>query len=160
MKYPIIFSFLVLFVACSSTKNNKTSQTEKPVKETVEKTPNMNVNMRLNDIWALENVDFAEQKFDAKSFQRRPVIEFHLNDMKIMGNDGCNEMFGKIAKIEGNKIEFGSIGGTKKYCPENMEFTNTYKKALAATTAYKLADLKLLLFDENRKEILRFQKVD
>ncbi|HBL80582.1 MAG TPA: heat-shock protein HslJ, partial [Aequorivita sp.] len=53
---------------------------------------NRDEKMRLHDIWALKAIN--GEAIDRDNFQKQPVLEIHLNEMKIFGNDGCNTMFG------------------------------------------------------------------
>jgi heat shock protein HslJ len=118
---------------------------------------NIDEKMRLNDIWALKMMD--GETIDAKNFQKQPVLEIHLNDMKIFGNDGCNNMFGSIEAFDEKYISFGALGGTKMACP-NMELSSKYTTALGNTKTYKLQDLQLSFYDAEGNELLKYQKVD
>lgn len=126
--------------------------------EVIEK--NIDAKMRLNDIWALkaingETIDTAE----LSGMQKQPVLEIHLNDMKIFGNDGCNNMFGSIESLDEKNIVFGAMGGTKMACP-NMKLSSKYITALGNTKSYKLDGLQLYFYDADGNEILRYLKVD
>ena len=44
-------------------------------------------------------------------------------------------------------------------CP-NITLSNAIKKALAETQAYKIENLKLLLYNTKGEELLRYKKVD
>lgn len=116
--------------------------------------------LRLHDIWVLRSISSnglpAEMDYnDAKM----PVLEIHVAEKKIFGNDGCNDMFGNIETLDATSISFGKIGSTKMYCP-NMVLPTAYTKALLLVRTYKLKGLELFFFDLRDKEILRFQKVD
>jgi len=116
--------------------------------------------LRLNDIWAVQSIQgqpFKNAKAEPRS--KRPLLEIHLVNMKIMGNDGCNQIMGKLEKVTDTAIEFGSIAGTKMACPD-MKTPAKFKQVLGQTTSYKISNLKLYLFDENGEEVLVFQKVD
>lgn len=118
---------------------------------------NRDEKMRLNDIWALKAMN--GEAIDSDNFQKQPVLEIHLNDMKILGNDGCNTMFGAIEKLDNKNISFGTIGGTKMACP-NMKLSSKYTSALGKTKTYKLDGLQLFFYDAEGNELLKFQKVD
>ncbi len=113
--------------------------------------------MRLNDIWALKAMN--GEAIDSNNFQKHPVLEIHLNEMKIFGNDGCNNMFGSIETLDEKNIAFGAIGGTKMACP-NMELSSKYTSALGKTKTYKLDGLQLYFYDADGNEVLKYQKVD
>jgi len=118
---------------------------------------NRDENMRLNDIWTLEAMN--GEAIDSNNFQKHPVLEIHLKEMKIFGNDGCNNMFGSIETLDKKNIAFGAIGGTKMACP-NMELSSKYTSALGKTKTYELDGLQLYFYDADGNEVLKYQKVD
>jgi heat shock protein HslJ len=118
---------------------------------------NRDEKMRINDIWALKTMN--GEAIDSNNFQKHPVLEIHLNEMKIFGNDGCNNMFGNIESFDEKNIAFGAIGGTKMACP-NMELSSKYTLALGKTKTYKLDGLQLYFYDADGNEVLKYQKVD
>jgi heat shock protein HslJ len=118
---------------------------------------NRDEKMRINDIWALKTMN--GEAIDSNNFQKHPVLEIHLNEMKIFGNDGCNNMFGNIESFDEKNIAFGAIGGTKMACP-NMELSSKYTSALGKTKTYKLDGLQLYFYDADGNEVLKYQKVD
>ncbi len=118
---------------------------------------NRDEKMRLNDIWALKAIN--GKMIDVENFQKHPVLEIHLNDMKIFGNDGCNNMFGAVENLDDQNINFGAMGGTKMACP-NMELSTEYTSALGKTKTFKLEGLQLYFYDADGNELLKFQKVD
>lgn len=121
---------------------------------------NIDTKLRLNDIWALKAIN--GEIIDTEVFsgrQKQPVLELHLNEMKFLGNDGCNNVFGDIESLDENNLTFGPIGGTKMACP-NMELSSKYNSALGKTKSYKLDSLQLFLYNAEGNELLRYQKVD
>jgi len=118
---------------------------------------NIDKKMRLNDIWALKTID--GEMIDNEKQQKQPVLEIHLNEMKIFGNDGCNNMFGSIESLDEKNIAFSAIGGTKMACP-SMDLSSKYTSALGKTKTYKLDGLLLYFYDADGNEILKYQKVD
>ena len=114
----------------------------------------------LHDIWALKEISFnglpAETDF---SEIKTPVLELHIKDKKIYGNDGCNAIFGNIEKLDGNSISFGKIGGTKMACP-NMVIPTAYTKALHDARRYERKGLRLYFYNAEGEELLNFLKVD
>ncbi|MDC8001735.1 DUF4377 domain-containing protein [Aequorivita todarodis] len=118
---------------------------------------NLDEKMRLHDIWALKAMN--GEAIDSDNFQKQPVLEIHLNEMKIFGNDGCNTMFGAIQELDDQNINFGAMGGTKMACP-NMALSSEYTAALGKTKTYKLEGLQLYFYDADGNELLKFQKVD
>ncbi|MFT4973256.1 MAG: heat shock protein HslJ [Paraglaciecola sp.] len=116
--------------------------------------------LRINDIWAVQSILGTPFKITTESPRvKRPMLEVHIADKKILGNDGCNQFFGKLERLTDTKIQFGAVGGTKMACPD-MESSNNFNDALGQVARYKISDLKLYLFKENGEEVLVFQKVD
>ena len=111
---------------------------------------------QLNDIWALESV--AGLEYDRENTKgEQPVLEIHLTEQRVSGNSGCNHFQGSV-EIEENKIHFGPMAMTRKYCEGSME--SEFMAALEQVDSYKIEKMKLYLMDKNGKEILRFRKVD
>ena len=116
--------------------------------------------LRLHDIWALEEISFNGLPLELDYNEiKRPVLELHVNDRKIYGNDSCNAIFGTIETLDRSSISFGKIGGTKMACP-NMTISTAYIKALQQLRSYKLEGLSLLFYNAEGNEILKFLKVD
>ncbi len=117
---------------------------------------NLDNKFRLHDIWALEAID--EEDIDINN-ENLPNLEINLTESRVMGSDGCNRYVGKIETADRESIQFGNLSGTRKACPE-MELPNSFNQAMMLVASYKVEDLKLYLYDEDKKEILRFRKVD
>ncbi|MGK0294515.1 MAG: heat shock protein HslJ [Ulvibacter sp.] len=116
--------------------------------------------LRLHDIWALQEISFNGLPLELDYNEiKRPVLELHVNDRKIFGNDSCNSIFGSIETLDKSAISFGKIGGTMMACPD-MTISSAYTKALQQVRSYKLEGLNLLLFNAEGDEVLKFRKVD
>jgi heat shock protein HslJ len=113
------------------------------------------VDVRINDIWALEAVDAKTLDFSNKSFYR-PTLEIHLNKMIARGLTGCNNFQASFI-VDGNNIEFPPFNMTQKFC-EGYE--TIFVKGISRTASYKIENMKLFFFDKEGKEVLRFKKVD
>jgi heat shock protein HslJ len=113
--------------------------------------------LRLNDIWALESIQ--GKKLELVDGIKRPQLEIQLRDMRLMGNDGCNGLFGSINYLDDNKITFGPIAGTRMFC-HPMDISDRFNQQLNNVTGYTLKALKLRLLDSAGEELLLFRKVD
>ena len=114
----------------------------------------------LNDIWVLYEIggkSLSNQSITTG--MNRPRIEINLSQLRILGNDGCNEIMGKINLVDGERLEFGTLGGTKKLCPD-QESPEIFRGLLRNTKQYSIAKLKLALMDQQGKVVMRFQKVE
>lgn len=127
------------------------------------KTPKINTSQditKLHDIWALQEISVNGLPLELDYSEiKRPILEVHVNDRKIFGNDSCNSIFGSIETLDNDLISFGKIGSTMMACP-NMTISTEYSKALQKVRSYKLQGLNLILYDAEGDEVLRFLKVD
>lgn len=144
MKSFLFYCFLI--IAFNSCNMNKT-------------VPQDQLN-NLHDIYVLTAIasDGLPIEFNLNEL-RKPTLELNITEMKMFGNDGCNDIFSAIENLDSTSISFGMIAGTKMFCP-NMELPNAYTRALRTVRSYGRKDLSLIFFDENSKETLRFRKVD
>ena len=134
MKY-ILIAFFTLISACMNTKNN-----DNPIAD-------------LTGIWTAKSIQGEVIKIDA-----HPSIEFNIDEMKISGNDGCNQIFGEIKTLEEGTITFGMVGGTKKYCPNINNLDSDFRQALSETATYTVNNSILVFLKEDGVEVLKFSK--
>lgn len=114
-------------------------------------------NPRLHDIWAVESID-GEALNPEKFPKDIPHFEFNLEDQKMSGFAGCNQVFGQL-HFEYQKISFKPLGSTKMYCAEVSDVENQILKILRDTPViYTLKGTKLIL--ESRTGSLTLKKVD
>lgn len=111
--------------------------------------------LRLNDIWGVVKLGGNP----LNKMVEVPRLEINLKEMKIMGNNGCNEYTGEIADLNDNKISFSKIITTQKMCLK-MEVSNQFDEALLKTKSYKLEGTLLTFYDENNNELITFLKAD
>lgn len=62
-----------------------------------------------------------------------------LSEDKLMGFGGCNALFGSYT-VEGDKLSFSNVGGTKKYCEGIQPTENAVKEVLGKVESFKLGD--------------------
>ncbi len=110
----------------------------------------------LHDIWTAIRIDGSP----INRMSPTPNMELNLKTMQVMGNDGCNDYTGKIETVTDSALKFGSIISTEKFCSNNMQTADSYNKALNKVTYYKIESLHLTLYDNQKKEVLAFLKVD
>lgn len=115
----------------------------------------MTANQRLHDIWVVTAID--GKNFDRSQPAAR--VEINLTEMRVMGNDGCNEYQGKIEKATENALVFGNLAGTKKMCP-SMEMSQRFNEAMKKVAGYRVNGLKLMLLNAVGEEVLALRKVD
>lgn len=110
----------------------------------------------LHDIWALESIG---EKAVKNLNDNRPTLELYVNEMRMSGNDGCNNIFGGLAILDDTHLKFDMIASTLMACPDMTEpyqFTQT----LDHVRKYKRVGLNLFLLDEEGTPLLKFKKVD
>lgn len=110
---------------------------------------------QLHDIWAATRIEGSP--IDRSS--PTPSLEIHLDKMRIMGNDGCNQYNGAIEAATATQLAFGPLAATKKMC-RDMDVPNRYNRALQRVAAFRLEGLTLTLLDADGAEVLTFLKVD
>jgi heat shock protein HslJ len=111
--------------------------------------------IRINDIWSAVRIEGNP----INRMVSVPRLEINTSEMKIYGNDGCNEYFGSISELTEKRIAVGNIGSTRKMCPD-MEIPQRYNNALSKVEAY-LFDKQILVFkDSEGNEVLAFMKAD
>lgn len=119
------------------------------------KKKNSSANQLLHNIWMTTSIKRAPLNRMATI----PRLEINLTEMKIFGNDGCNDYNGTITTANAKDLEFGRVASTRKMCAD-MDITDRYNMALATVASYQVEGLNLYLFDKNGKEVLSFLKVD
>jgi heat shock protein HslJ len=110
---------------------------------------------RLNDIWALEKC-MAEDVNPSVLEKGTPLLEIHLNEGYIMGNNSCNEFTG-IVDADDTAIKFDRIISTKMFCPGSMEFQ--FMDALRKVNKWEISGMRLFL-KFNEENYLVFRKID
>jgi len=113
------------------------------------------VNKNLHDIWNAISINGNP----INRMSPIPRLEINLTEMKVYGNDGCNNYSGIIKTATDSKLIFGALASTKKMCA-NMDIANSFNQAIAKVASYKIDGLKLILLDNNNNEVLSFMKGD
>lgn len=135
--FTLISSFMV---GCASTQSNQ-----------------LDASYRLHDIWALEQVAGVSVK--PGNYRQQPTMEINITEMRVMGNDGCNNYSGQVKTADDSHLVFGPLAGTRKFCPD-MEIPDLLGSALANVQQYQIENLRLHLLDANSEELMVFRKVD
>ena len=140
----LVIVMLALTSGCSLTTVSETRLLETNTSETntSEKQNSVNAKLRLNDIWALESIQ--EETLVLADGDRRPQLEIQLQDMRVMGNDGCNSYFASIKYLDDKKITFGPMGSTRMFC-HPMVLPDRFNQQMNKVSGYLLKNLKLRL---------------
>jgi len=112
---------------------------------------------RLNDIWVLTL--FGDRQLEARDFRNGlPVLEFHLNDNRVVGSTGCNQISGNV-RIRGSNITIGQLATTRMACP-NMAFEQEFLAAMTNKSfQYSIDAGRLMLTDDNGM-VMELRKTD
>lgn len=112
---------------------------------------------RLNDIWAVDKIN--DEKISIPEGSKRPQIELHLLDMRLVGSDGCNHIIGSITNLTETEITFSNIAGTLMMCGD-MTNSDNFNQALPKVKTYKINNLMLTLYDTDNNKLIEFKKID
>ncbi|MBO3116375.1 META domain-containing protein [Winogradskyella sp. DF17] len=110
---------------------------------------------RIHDIWTVARIG----GYPLNRMVSLPRLEVNTTEMKIYGNDGCNDYFGTLTSLTESEIAVGGIGSTRKMC-DDMEVPNRFNEALTKIGSYRFDKQFLIFDDEDGKEILAFIKTD
>jgi heat shock protein HslJ len=112
--------------------------------------------LRLNDIWAMESL-FSKSFQEETNPGKRPILEFHLDQMVVMGNTGCNSFHGKM-ETSNDELRIKPGVMTRMACPGDLEAR--FLKALRDTHTFKINKLQLHLIDKHGLTLMVLKKVD
>ncbi|EAQ42448.1 META domain-containing protein [Polaribacter sp. MED152] len=84
-----------------------------------------------------------------------PQLHIDIEQMKIRGNDNCNNFRGTIKKLNETEIEWGPMATTLKMCAD-MSIPKRFNPAMEAVKKYKFKGDNLILTDENGNELFEF----
>lgn len=88
----------------------------------------------------------------------RARLEFRGRDYS--GNDGCNQMSGRLSRASGGHIRFGMAATTRMACePAIMKAADALHAALAAARGYRLSGARLTLSDARGGVVLLAEQV-
>ncbi|MCY1723117.1 META domain-containing protein [Prolixibacteraceae bacterium Z1-6] len=107
----------------------------------------------INDIWVAEFIRGESLPGDL------PRIEIHSADMRILGTDGCNNFKGQLTKLTNTELEVGLLAGTRMMCPD-MTNADKFNSAINNVKTYKIANLRLSLFDSEGRQLMLLKKID
>ena len=83
---------------------------------------------------------------------------FRIDDEKLTGTDSCNRVFGDVVVgSEPVSIEFGVLGSTRMWCPDETGAQEDMRRALDGRRLVEQADdATLILVDGESGESWRF----
>lgn len=112
---------------------------------------------RIHDIWVL--LSLGDNEVKAASFDKGlPTIEFHVNEGRVMGHDGCND-FNASLHTHSDVIEIERMSLTSRECGPNRPGAAMVAALTEAPLQFKREGRMLTLL-RNDKEVMRLKKVD
>ena len=84
---------------------------------------------------------------DNKGYQGRRITLNMTTENKINGFSGCNRYFVSNIRVNGNQINFGSVGATKKLCMDSnsSQLERKYLEALGGVDYFDRGQNRLVL---------------
>ncbi|SKC00702.1 Heat shock protein HslJ [Sphingobacterium nematocida] len=119
----------------------KTALAKMTVSQTIDKKAS------LKGTWELDYVLNTGETFQALYPEGKPTITFEPAENKVNGNNSCNNFFGSYTSGEGNRIQFGALGSTRKFCPGNGE--SVFMKNMEKVTRYAIDDNGLTFISDD-----------
>ena len=101
----------------------------------------------------------SDEDLDLNDASKLPTLKIDVADMRVSGNDGCNNIMGSIETLTATEFKFGMLAGTKMMC-QDMEVPRKLGQWLPEVHTYKLTALKLYFYDADGNELLTYKKVD
>ncbi len=108
----------------------------------------------LNDIWGLSSIHGELLNTSSK----RPRLELNVSKDQFLGFAFCNRISGQVNALN-NLIQFSNIATTKMAC-KNLEYETKFIELLNEPMSFKTGKNQLILFNSQKKEVLRFKKLD
>ncbi|MFB1003699.1 MAG: META domain-containing protein, partial [Bacteroidia bacterium] len=112
---------------------------------------------KLQNLWTLSSM--ADEDLDLNDVSKLPTLKIDVADMRVSGNDGCNNIMGSIETLTATEFKFGMLAGTKMMC-QDMEVPRKLGQRLPEVRTYMLTPLKLHFYDADGNELLTYKKVD
>lgn len=112
-------------------------------------------------------VNLTTQEWELKSMTKNDTVVVNpqelptlvFKDSTVYGSAGCNRFFGTYKSDSKGGVTIKTGGVTMMYCPD-MNFEDSYMKALNEVTNYSIKTKKLTLSDAKKNLVLVYQAVD
>ncbi len=121
--------------------------TERPIKE--EETPTKGKAVSIEGKWQLTSM--ANSKL---SIPDGAHILLNAKFKSIAGNDGCNQLAGKIITLTEKEISFSPIATTKKYCKNTQKFSQVFTANLSQISSFIIKESKMSLMNSIGETLL------
>jgi putative lipoprotein len=88
---------------------------------------------------------------------RAPHLILQSGTKRVSGSGGCNRLVGSYA-LDGNKLGFSQMAGTRMACPEGMELEQAFHAALGKVSTWRINGETLDLFDASGASLAEFER--
>lgn len=82
-----------------------------------------------------------------------PELNFNATDLRVSGNNGCNNISGAFTLAEDGKLQFGPMMATKMFCPGEGE--GMFMEAIGKITSARLNE-GVLEFTDGTDVLMKF----
>jgi len=105
----------------------------------------------IKEKWLLESINNVSYRDSKVSLQLS-------NQRRINGYSGCNRFFASVTELTENRIQFGSVGSTRKLCsnPRSNQLEKTFLNALRGVTHYQ-KNVNRLVFEGSRARLVFYK---
>jgi heat shock protein HslJ len=103
--------------------------------------------------WRLNHLGDTDISVDAQ--QQEAYLVLDPNKHRVSGSGGCNRLMGSY-EVNGEKLNFGQMAGTRMACVKGMESERAFLQALGQVSSWKITGQNLEFFDESGKTLARF----
>jgi copper homeostasis protein (lipoprotein) len=90
------------------------------------------------------------------SRQREPHVILKPESRRVGGSGGCNRLVGSY-ELQGDRLTFGQMAGTRMACPEGSDTEQAFLEALRHVHTWKITGQHLELFDAAGTPVARFE---
>ncbi len=132
---PCSIALLSLGIVLSAGKCTKTSSADA-------------LEQMAGDTWQLSQLDGSP--VSVPEGRELPHLKVDPTNNALSGFGGCNRLMGSV-QLEGDRLSFPGLAGTKMYCQETMALEDKFTAALRDTDSYKLDGGKLTLLKGTRE---------
>ena len=112
----------------------------------------------VNDSWVAVVIN-GENLVTDTIVQALPQMVIHVDDMRYMGNDGCNNFTGGLIELDKLTIRFGVAAGTRMMCMD-MKIPDLFNSILQEVMTWKIIENRLHLYDADGNELMQLKKTD
>ena len=137
MRYSVLFFAVILF-SCNNSKKS------------------MNYSYEKSDLVGNYEVIFVAEIEDEDIADKNITISFN-EDGKVNGNNSCNN-YGGNYNVDKNKLSFGMMKSTRKFCQENAEIESTFMRNLNEVDSFKIHKDVLILL-RGKTQVIEAKKV-